>query len=187
MPMSKHRPNSRIKLLLLGEGTVGKTTLKHQFLTGTFTQNYIATLGADFASHDFTHSSGLRVSLSIWDLAGQTSQAMLRKSFFSGARGALLLYDVTNQRSFEVLSKNWLEPLEQTLGNRPPTLLLANKVDLANQRVIYTADGEAYAEEMAQKGWQTSYIETSGKEGIRVNDSFDQLVSAIFSEASKEY
>jgi small GTP-binding protein len=172
---------AKYKILLLGEGTVGKTTLKHHYLTGSFTENFTATLGADFATHNFYFEKfETDVTIIIWDIAGQKSQANIRKAFYSHAKGSLLLYDVTNKSSFEYLEENWLLPLEKILQYKPPILLCANKIDLINERVITTEKGKEFVRKIREKGWDVDYLEISAKEGDNVKKSFELLTEKIF-------
>lgn len=172
---------AKYKILLLGEGTVGKTTLKHYYLTGAFTSTFTMTLGADFATHNFYFKEfDTDVTIVIWDVAGQKYQARLRESFYSHSRGALILYDVTNKATFDAIEENWLEPLERILKSKPPLLMCANKVDLINERVISTDQGKEFASYLKEeKNWDIQYIETSAKDGKNVKNAFENLTAKI--------
>ena len=164
----------RFKVLMLGEGMVGKTTFKNTFLTGKFTSGYIATMGADFASHKM-HFGTNNVIMSIWDMAGQKGQATLRKSFYYGTNGALVLYDVTKIQTYECLEEEWLKQLEEVLRYKIPILLIANKIDLEKERSINKENGLTLLKILKEKGWMAEYKETSALLGTNVNESFTKL------------
>ena len=184
--MNLEKPlNVRFKILMLGQGTVGKTTFKNHFLTGHFTTGYTATIGADFASHTMDYN-GQTVIMSIWDMAGQKGQSSIRKSFYRGANGALLLYDVTKLETFTALEPIWLKELEETLNVKIPILILANKIDLVESRVISTEEGQKFIDKIRDLHWLTEYVETSALNGANVNESFKKLVELMIEEYGKK-
>jgi Ras-related protein Rab-1A len=162
----------------MGEGTVGKTTLKHHFLTGSFTENIMATIGADFATHNI-QVDDYDVTIVIWDIAGQESYSFMRETFYNHSEGALLLYDVTNKESFQKLESNWLVVVEEAIQHKIPIILCANKVDLRSNRVVSKKEGEKFTSNMKKKGWDITYLETSAKKGQNVNQSFETLTKKI--------
>ena len=111
------------KIVLLGDGMVGKTSLRYRYLDKGFTSNYLATLGADFAIKELDYMN-YHIRFQIWDLAGQVRFETLRKSFYIGAQSALILYDVTNRQSFNNV-RNWLNEFWKHNGKgKMPVVLI---------------------------------------------------------------
>lgn len=173
----------QFKLSLLGEGGVGKTSLKARYMSGEFTNKYIATLGVDFGTHEIK-LDGNKVKISIWDVAGQKQFQSIRKSFFEGSRGGLLIFDVTRKETFTVLASNWIQPFWETLQEKVPCILIANKIDLEDQRKVSHEEAEAFANNLSeQSGFMIPYIEASAKEGTNVNEAFETLSRTVLSRA----
>ena len=176
----------RFKVLMLGDGRVGKTTFKNRFLTGKFTSGYTATIGADFASHKMTFN-GNSVIMSIWDLAGQINQSMIRKTFYTGAHGALVLYDITNENSFKNIEIIWLNEIIESLSTKIPFLLIANKIDQKDRGIINTAQGHELLRLINDGGWVVEYLETSALQGTNVNEAFTKLIQLMLDFYQKQY
>lgn len=167
------------KLTLLGEGGVGKTSLKNRYLTGEFSGKYHATLGVDFSTHKLT-ISGMKLELSLWDVAGQTQFKSIRQSYFQGSSGGLVVYDVTRPESFDAIDENWVKAFWTALPDQPPIVVIANKTDLAEERKVSREDGERYAEKLRQEfGATVLYFETSAKEGTNVTKAFETLAEVV--------
>ena len=172
----------QFKLSLLGEGGVGKTSLKARYMSGEFTDKYIATLGVDFATHEI-QIDGSKVKISIWDVAGQKQFRSIRKSFFEGSRGGLLIFDVTRKETFTDLASTWIKPFWETLGDKVPCILIANKIDLSDQRKVTREEAETFAKQLSEEsGFTIPYVETSAKEGTNVNGAFEELSRTILSK-----
>jgi len=159
---------------MIGAGGSGKTALVNRFLTNRFTEQYIVTIGSQFAVkvvpvNDSTGNER-RVKLLIWDLAGQKRFDFIRNSYYRGAKGALLVFDTTRQSTFRVLD-NWIAETEKALNKSIPIIILANKIDLENKRVVSSEDGRKYVEEKGLAG----YLETSALTGQNVERAFELL------------
>ncbi len=168
------------KVVMIGAGGSGKTALVNRFLTNRFSEQYIVTIGSQFAvktvqAIDFNGTEVL-VKLLVWDLAGQQRFDFIRSSYYQGSRGALLVFDTTRKSTFLELPR-WLEEADKALGMRIPIVLLANKVDLVEERVIDTETGKQFAEENNLVG----YLETSALTGQNVEEAFRQLAQASIS------
>ena len=173
----------QFKLSLLGEGAVGKTSLKATYISGEFTDKYISTLGVDFANHE-VKINGQKVNVSIWDVAGQQTYKSIRESFYQGSRGGLLIYDVTRKETFEKLDNQWVYHFWETLGEKVPCIIIANKIDLIEQRKVDKEEGESFARRLSEEsGFTVPYIETSAKEGTNVNEAFEILTRAVLKKA----
>ena len=176
--------NAILKLVLLGDGAVGKTTLRRRFLGEGFKAGYSATIGADFAIKRI-NLENYRLTFQIWDLAGQQRFAAVRELYYRGSRGALLVFDVTNPSSFNNLP-SWLEELWKKAG-RVPMILCGNKIDLRDEvpKSISPELGQEYARRLSEAlGYEVPYIETSAKTGANVNEAFQEL-SKILVETSQ--
>jgi small GTP-binding protein len=160
------------KVVLVGDAEVGKTSLTTRFAYGTFTDGYISTLGVDFIVKSLPLNNYI-VKLQAWDTAGQERYAGVRPIYYRGARGALLVFDITMRQSFVNVDK-WLEQIRKYSGIEVPIILVGNKIDLIDSRVVSTDELQAFA---VQKGMP--YFETSAKTDYAVNDVFHKLAELI--------
>lgn len=180
--MSKEAETDQIifKLSLLGDGSVGKTSLRHRYLGKEFSTSYLATLGADFAIKEVYYGNQLTVRYQIWDLAGQPRFNQLRKTFYLGSQGAIIIYDVTSYDSFNNV-KNWLNEFINNNGKGTGIILLvANKVDLRNDNSISTEQGAQLAKQLGSIiNKEVPFIETSAKTGQNIEDAF-KLITDYF-------
>ncbi len=176
-----------MKIVLIGDGAVGKTALRQRFLGKGFKEDeYIMTIGADFAVQD-TNIDGKTVKYQIWDLAGQPRFSAVRDVYYRGCFGALLVYDVTRPDSF-TNCESWIQELWKNSGRGPvPFVLLGNKTDLREHfpNHVTKEKGLQYADELTQKttehAFSISYLETSAKTGQNVGLAFDTLGTNVFS------
>jgi small GTP-binding protein len=162
------------KVVMIGAGGSGKTALVNRFLTHKFSEEYIVTIGSQFAvktvAVESANGRSIVVKLLVWDLAGQQRFDFIRGSYYRGSKGALLVYDTTRKSTWVELPK-WIKETEDALGERIPIILLANKVDLADERVITREMGEQFARENNLVG----YLETSALTGQNVEEAFSIL------------
>ena len=172
-----------LKLVLLGDGKVGKTSLRKKYLGLGFPTEYLETLGADFSikTTDF-HDLNLRYQ--IWDIAGQPRFNQIRKSFFMGAMAALVLYDVSERRSLTSLA-NWIDELFSSngKGTRIPVVIIGNKIDLRESiDCVTTSEGQTAVKKIQEKYQvvdSVKFLETSAKTGEKVNYAFE-LITKMF-------
>lgn len=177
------------KLSLLGDGSVGKTSLRHRYLGKEFSTSYLATLGADFAIKEVAYNN-LTVRYQIWDLAGQPRFNQLRKTFYLGSQGAVIIYDVNSYDSFNNV-KNWLNEFIANNGKGTGIILLVgNKIDLRNDQSVSTEQGKELAQNLStiiKK--EVPFIETSAKTGQNIEDAFklitDYFLDSLNAEESK--
>ncbi len=165
------------KVCMIGAGGSGKTAIVNRFLTQKFSDQYIVTIGSQFAvktvSVKSQAGSDVKVKLLVWDLAGQDRFDFIRKSYYKGSKGALLVFDVTRKNTWLELPR-WLEETDSALGMRIPIILLANKIDLADERVITTEMGEQFVEENGL----VAYLETSALTGQNIEEAFYMLAQS---------
>jgi small GTP-binding protein len=159
------------KVVMIGAGGSGKTALVNRFLTQKFSEEYIVTIGSQFAVKtvevETSNGRNVRVKLLVWDLAGQQRFDFIRGSYYRGSKGALLLFDCTRKSTWIELPK-WIQETEDALGERIPIILLANKVDLIEHRVISTETALEFVNEYKLNG----YLETSALSGQNVEEAF---------------
>merc|ERR1711939_987191 len=142
------------KLLLIGDSGVGKSCLLLRFADDTYTETYISTIGVDFKIRTI-EIDGKVIKLQIWDTAGQERFRTITSSYYRGAHGIIVVYDVTDSESFDAVSR-WLSEIERFAGTDVNKLLVGNKSDLTPKRVVALADAEAFA-----KGASIPFFETS--------------------------
>jgi small GTP-binding protein len=160
----------RYKIVMLGDGAVGKTAMTTRFTQNFFDADYKRTIGSDFAIKRLEiPDMNAQVTLQVWDLAGQPRFESVRQGFYRGARGGLLLYDVTRRRTF-LNVENWKEEAFKNLQKEIPLVLVANKVDLKDSRVVTTEEGEEYAK---KNGF--IYAESSALTGENVEEAYSNL------------
>jgi small GTP-binding protein len=171
------------KTMVIGEGAVGKTTLVNRYVTGIFERDYKTTIGSQFAVK-LTHISppdseyAVGVKIQAWDVAGQTRFAAVRRMYYSGAAGVILVFDVTRRRSFTELVK-WVQESDESAGGRVPICCVGNKVDLPD-RAVSSEEAKEWAE---KQGFV--YMESSAKTGEGVADMFTVLAELMYNEAKK--
>lgn len=152
------------KLLLIGDSGVGKSCLLLRFAENTYTQDYISTIGVDFKIRTI-ELDGKVIKLQIWDTAGQERFRTITSSYYRGAHGIIIVYDVTEAESFDNVEQ-WLQEIDRYATSNVMKLLVGNKSDLPNKKVEY-----AKAKEFAdQRGIQ--FIETSAADNSNVEQAF---------------
>ncbi|MFW9997854.1 MAG: GTP-binding protein [Candidatus Odinarchaeota archaeon] len=179
-----------MKIVLAGDGAVGKTALRERYLGKGFQAKYLMTIGADFALKEAT-IDGRELKFQIWDLAGQQRFSAVRSVYYLGCLGALLLFDVTRPETFEHL-QNWVDEIWKNNGKgQIPLVILGNKVDLRAQFPNHVTDEQAkeYCEKLTEQtqseGFEVQYLPTSAKTGLNVPESFDSLGKGYFQFVEK--
>lgn len=157
------------KAVVVGDGAVGKTSLLVRYIKGIFDPRYLSTIGVDFFIKDIVVDNRL-IRLQIWDTGGQERFGPIRKLYYRGAKGVLLVYDKSNPQSFQRLDY-WLKEIKQGCGN-VPIILVGNKADL--EPAITTEEGQQYAKEQS-----LTFIETSAKSNLNTDASFSTLAQLI--------
>ena len=156
------------KVLLLGNSNVGKSSLFLRFVDDIWNDTFVPTIGVDFKIKTFDIDEK-RIKMQIWDTAGQERFKNIIASYYRGAHGILLIYDVTDKDSFKNLS-NWLIEIEKNSNKNVLKVLIGNKTDLEDKRVISYNQGKEFADSYGLK-----YIETSAKKNLNVNEAFSTL------------
>lgn len=172
--MASKSPNHDylIKLLLIGDSGVGKSCLLLRFSDDSFSPSFITTIGIDFKIRTID-LDGKRVKLQIWDTAGQERFRTITTAYYRGAMGILLVYDVTNEGSFKNI-RNWIHNIEEHANENVHKILVGNKSDMVDKKVVDTARGKALADE-----YGIGFIETSAMNNTLVDEAFFTLAREI--------
>lgn len=160
------------KLLLIGDSGVGKTSVLFRFSDDSFNPTFITTIGIDFKIRTI-ELGDKKIKLQIWDTAGQERFRTITTAYYRGAMGIILVYDVTNEKSFENI-KTWIRNIEQHASNDVEKMILANKCDMEDKRVVTKEQGQKLASEFGVK-----FMETSAKANINVEEAFNAIARAI--------
>lgn len=178
------RKKNFLKIVILGDSGVGKTTLLQQYLNGKVTGQSKPTIGADFSKKEILIDNTV-VTLQIWDTAGQEKFQSLGYAFYRGADCCALTYDMTNQTSFENLDRWKRGFLENAGPNDPltfPFVCLGNKLDQAASRQVPTVKGEQWAKD--NDGMM--FYETSALDGVNVENAFRDMARAALKREAQQ-
>ena len=168
------------KVLLLGDSTVGKTCFLLRYCDKTFEDAHLTTVGLDYRLKSMVLKNEKNVKLQIWDTAGQDRFRAITKNYYKGANGIILIYDVTNLQSYENV-KNWIAQIKESANQNVVIYLVGNKIDVKDEdRIVKTDDGKKLAEE-----FKLPFFESSAKQGININEIFEQIVEKIDEVYSK--
>jgi Ras-related protein Rab-1A len=160
------------KLLLIGDSGVGKSCLLLRFADDTYNESYISTIGVDFKIRTI-ELDGKTVKLQIWDTAGQERFRTITSSYYRGAHGIIIVYDVTDQESFNNV-KTWLHEIDRYANESVNKLLVGNKNDLTTKKVVDTATAKEFADSLGIK-----FLETSAKTSENVEQAFITMAQEI--------
>lgn len=160
------------KLLLIGDSGVGKTCVLFRFSDDAFNSTFISTIGIDFKIRTI-ELDNKKIKLQIWDTAGQERFRTITTAYYRGAMGILLVYDITNEKSFDNI-KTWIRNIEQHASEDVEKMILGNKCDMEDKRVISKEQGEKLATE-----YGVPFMETSAKANINVEEAFVKIARAI--------
>lgn len=163
----------KLKIVMLGEGRVGKTSLLHRFVHNTFDEECPSTTKATMYANTKIEVDDTLADVSVWDTAGQERYHALGPIYYRDAHGAVLAYDITDKDSFDKV-KVWLKELHQVVGEGICVVVVGNKCDLERERKVQKKEADEWA---LQNGAQ-HYL-CSAKLGIRVNEAFTALTEKI--------
>lgn len=165
--------------MLIGDSGVGKTCILFRFSEDAYDTTFISTIGIDFKIRTID-LDGKKIKLQIWDTAGQERFRTITTAYYRGAMGIMLVYDITNEKSFENI-KNWIRNIEENASADVEKMLLGNKCELEEKRQVSKERGEQLAVEYGIK-----FLETSAKAGTRVEEAFDTLARDIKAKMEKK-
>lgn len=161
---------------MCGDGAVGKTSIIKKYSQNTFNENYIATVGCNFATKKI-NINGVEVTCQFWDIGGQPQFKVVRQNFYRGAKGVIFVFDVSRRETFENLDK-WREEVNAVITDLPH-IVIGNKVDLPRKV------GEEEAKEYSSR-INAQYFETSVTKDINVQQSLDRISQIIFEKWQSE-
>ena len=176
-PYKSHRVSDckniyQFKIILIGDSSVGKTSLVNRFMGFEFEDNYSCTINADFKVKSINIDPSTGAELTVWDTCGQEKFRAITRQYFKDAHGIILVYDVSNKRSADALSL-WIEDISNNTKPDVSIVLVGNKIDLIDRKV-----SKEEGEEIAKKN-NMMYVETSSKDGTNVNEPFEMLANDI--------
>jgi len=166
------------KLLLIGDSGVGKSCLLLRFADNTYTDSYISTIGVDFKIRTLD-IDGKTVKLQIWDTAGQERFRTITSSYYRGAHGIIVVYDVTDKVSFNNV-KQWLGEIDRYACQSVNKLLVGNKADLVEKKVVDYNESKEFADSLG-----ISFLETSAKSAQNVEEAFLTMTRQIKERVSQ--
>ncbi|MHA1303482.1 MAG: Rab family GTPase [Candidatus Heimdallarchaeaceae archaeon] len=168
-----------MKIINIGDYSVGKTSLAVRYTMNKFSVNYLPTLGVDFHSKEVIVDEDTKIKMVLFDTVGQERLASLRKRYYSGAHGAVIVYDITRKESFDNI-QYWITEIEEKVPNIP-IIICGNKTDLEDQREV---PFEEAVERWGNKGY--TVLETSAKLGAGVNDVYVRIVKLVLDRLRKD-
>mmetsp|Transcript_13361 Transcript_13361/g.19153 ORF Transcript_13361/g.19153 Transcript_13361/m.19153 type:complete len:236 (-) Transcript_13361:149-856(-) len=163
------------KIVLLGDSAVGKTNIVSRFVKNEFILDTKSTIAVEFSNKAVLVNNGNKeVKAQIWDTSGQERYRSIASSYYRGALGCLVCYDVTNRQSFDHVT-SWVSQLKQYADADCLIMIVGNKTDLEDKRNVSRREGLTYARKFGH-----AFIETSAKEALGVNTAFARLVEEIY-------
>ncbi|EFA77065.1 Rab GTPase [Heterostelium album PN500] len=160
------------KLLLIGDSGVGKSCLLLRFADDTYSESFISTIGVDFKIRTI-ELNGKTIKLQIWDTAGQERFRTITSSYYRGAHGIIVVYDVTDRVTFDNV-RQWLQEIDRFACESVNKLLVGNKSDLVAKKVVDTNTAKSFADTLG-----IPFLETSAKQSTNVEQAFMTMATEI--------
>ena len=161
------------KILVLGDTSVGKSCLLLRFCDNSFQEAHLTTIGLDFRLKTINLKDDRKVKIQIWDTAGEDRFRSITRNYYKGAKGILLIFDVTEKETFTHV-RDWIERIHEESPEGITICLVGNKIDMNESRVISNEEGKKIADE-----FKIPYFETSAKSNIGVEEVFTYLVKEV--------
>ena len=168
-----------LKLVMIGDSGVGKTNILSRYLNNEFSLTSKATVGVEFGS-TIVKKNGKLIKLQIWDTAGQERYKSITSAYYKGAKGAFVVYDITNKKTFKNIDK-WIVELKANGNQDILVILIGNKLDLEKNREVNAEEVKKKAEEL-----NAAYFETSALNGSNIAHAFDVIVGEMFNKFGEE-
>ena len=173
--MAEKKYDLLFKLLLIGDSGVGKTCILFRFSDDAFNTTFISTIGIDFKLKTI-ELNGKIIKLQIWDTAGQERFHTITTAYYRGALGVMMVYDITDKKSFDDIT-NWLRAIQEHANPNVEKMIIGNKCDMEERRVILKEHGEAVA-----NANDALFLETSAKTNTNVDEAFEQIAERILNK-----
>ena len=167
------------KIVIIGDSGVGKTNLIGRYLKNEYKEDSKATVGVEFGEKKY-EINGLKIKAQIWDTAGQERYRAITSMYYKGAKGGLIVFDLSSKSTFQNVEK-WFNEIKKTADPTINLILIGNKSDLKDKRQISTEEGENKAKEM-----NVPYLETSALNADNADKAFDLLIQEITKKMKKE-
>jgi small GTP-binding protein len=167
------------KVVLVGDMSVGKTNIIAKYLKNDFSEDYKTTIGVEFHSK-IAKVEGHVVKAQIWDTCGQERFKSITDSYYRGAKGAFVVYDITRKNTFESVD-SWISALRSAADKNLNIIIIGNKSDLEDQRQVETEQGE----EKAQNN-EAAFMETSAYSGDNIDKAFDNMITDVYNKCKSE-
>jgi len=167
-----------LKLLLLGDSSVGKTSILLKYISNKFDESSISTVGVDYMDKIIDYNK-FKIKLQIWDTSGEEKFRTITKNFYRNADGLLVVFDLTKKESYDHI-RSWINEAKEN-NDKLKTILIGNKLDLKDERIVTIDVAKQFAEKNNLK-----YIETSAKDGTNINESFQAIIDLLFDGKSSE-
>ena len=173
------KENYKLKVVVVGDSGVGKTNLIKRFVSNTYNPNTKATVGVEFLSKSYKINDQV-FKIEIWDTAGQERYKSITAAYYKGAKGALIVYDITQKDSFENINK-WMSEVRDKSTKDLKILIVGNKTDLVNERQVSTEEALSKAKEL-----ESPVMEASALDGSNVKAAFYDLLKEMYKEIKKK-
>ena len=161
-----------LKIIVIGEPAVGKTSLVKKFVTGQFTKDYRSSIGTNIFTKEMKLENDINIKIQLWDIAGQERWISMRPSYYAGAKGIIIVGDLTRRNTFTQIEKFWIPDVKKYCS-RSPIILLANKNDLGSEL------SETEINSLEERTNPISIIHTSAKTGENVKSAFKIISNEV--------
>ena len=161
------------KVIIIGDTAVGKSNILSRYVKDEFSSNSKSTVGVELGIK-FLKIKNTKTKIQIWDTAGQERYRAITSSYFKGSNGCFIVYDITNEASFNNI-ENWYEQIQKETSKDIPILLVGNKCDLEDERKVPIEKGKEKAQNL-----NCAFFETSALKKINIDEIFEELVNNIY-------
>ena len=168
------------KIILIGDSSSGKTNIINKYISNKFIENSQPTIGVEMFSKDFMIDDD-SIHAQIWDTAGQEKYNTLTSSYYRGAKGALVVYDVTQKATFDKIER-FIDEIKDNSDKNVFLVLVGNKCDLEENRVILKEEGEKLAQKL-----KIGFFEVSAKTGVGIENLFKYLIDEVYKKNNREF
>ena len=165
----------KVKIMLIGNSNVGKTSIIKRYCKNIFSKSHISTVGIDLETKNIKIGKQI-INLQLWDTAGQERYRVLSKNYYNNSDAFIIVYDITNSKSFENVT-NWIMQIKENASENVKIVLFGNKSDLEDQRIINEEEGKKFG-----KDNNINFYETSAENGANVEKAIIDLVKEVIND-----